>query len=336
MAASGGHETIRYGDDPSQFGELSLPSGTPRGVVVVIHGGFWKAAYDLVARAAARRRPGRERAGPRSTSSTGASATVGACPSTLDDVRAAIDTLDRPRPRPDPGRHPGPLGRRPPRGVGRPGARRWRRRSPHVISQAGVLDLVAADREGLGGGAVEALLGHPAGPADAAVDPRQQVPLDVPVWCVHGTDDDIVPISQSRDVRRGRHGGRCPRRSWSRSSGDHFVVIDPAHDAWRRPARDPRPDRLRPGSQQAAPVGCLSRAAGWRSSARSCATGPTVRVSIGDDRLQDHVVARLLGAQGGGLADQAEHLRAVVEVALHLVAGQLERLAHRASGRRSA
>src|SRR4051794_35348103 len=40
-------ETVRYGDDRSQFAELSRPSGTPRGVVVVIHGGFWKAAYDL-------------------------------------------------------------------------------------------------------------------------------------------------------------------------------------------------------------------------------------------------------------------------------------------------
>lgn len=35
-----------YGDDPSQYGELHLPSGTPHGVVVVVHGGFWKAQYD--------------------------------------------------------------------------------------------------------------------------------------------------------------------------------------------------------------------------------------------------------------------------------------------------
>ena len=39
--------TVRYGADPSQFAELWLPSGTPRGVVVVIHGGFWRARYDL-------------------------------------------------------------------------------------------------------------------------------------------------------------------------------------------------------------------------------------------------------------------------------------------------
>ena len=39
-------DRIAYGDDPSQYGELSLPQGTPHGVVVVIHGGFWKAEYD--------------------------------------------------------------------------------------------------------------------------------------------------------------------------------------------------------------------------------------------------------------------------------------------------
>ncbi|MCW2752522.1 MAG: alpha/beta hydrolase, partial [Aeromicrobium sp.] len=40
-------EKIRYGDDPSQFGELSRATGRSKGVVVVIHGGFWRAQYDL-------------------------------------------------------------------------------------------------------------------------------------------------------------------------------------------------------------------------------------------------------------------------------------------------
>src|SRR5215469_3626239 len=39
----------QYGQDPAQFGELWLPGGTrsPAGTVVVIHGGFWRARYDL-------------------------------------------------------------------------------------------------------------------------------------------------------------------------------------------------------------------------------------------------------------------------------------------------
>ena len=40
--------------------------------------------------------------------------------------------------------------------------------------------------------------------------------------------------------------------------------------------------------------------------------------------VQHHRVARLLRAQRGGLAHQAEHLRAVVEVALHLVPVEVE------------
>lgn len=38
---------ISYGDHPSQFGELTLPTGGPRAVVVVVHGGFWRQRRDL-------------------------------------------------------------------------------------------------------------------------------------------------------------------------------------------------------------------------------------------------------------------------------------------------
>src|SRR6266702_4464335 len=37
----------RYGTDPSQFGELWLPEGAALGTVVLLHGGFWRAQYDL-------------------------------------------------------------------------------------------------------------------------------------------------------------------------------------------------------------------------------------------------------------------------------------------------
>lgn len=39
---------LAYGPDPSQFGDLRVPSGEgPHPVVIVIHGGFWRAKYDL-------------------------------------------------------------------------------------------------------------------------------------------------------------------------------------------------------------------------------------------------------------------------------------------------
>src|SRR5262249_23818589 len=38
---------IRYGTAPSQFGDLRLLDGGPRPVAVLLHGGFWRAAYGL-------------------------------------------------------------------------------------------------------------------------------------------------------------------------------------------------------------------------------------------------------------------------------------------------
>ena len=69
------------------------------------------------------------------------------------------------------------------------------------------------------------------GPGDAEVDPRQQLPLDVPVWCVHGTDDDTVPISQSRDYVAAATAAGA-QAELVEVAGDHFVVIDPTHEAW--------------------------------------------------------------------------------------------------------
>jgi len=48
LPAPPGARRFPYGSDPSQFGELRLPSGKgPYPVVVVIHGGCWYSEYDL-------------------------------------------------------------------------------------------------------------------------------------------------------------------------------------------------------------------------------------------------------------------------------------------------
>ncbi len=40
---------LAYGSDPNQFGDLRLPKGAgPFPVVMNIHGGFWRAKYDLL------------------------------------------------------------------------------------------------------------------------------------------------------------------------------------------------------------------------------------------------------------------------------------------------
>lgn len=39
--------TIHYGKSASQFGHLYLPETSSRGIVCLLHGGFWKSAYGL-------------------------------------------------------------------------------------------------------------------------------------------------------------------------------------------------------------------------------------------------------------------------------------------------
>ena len=227
--------TVRYGHDPSQFVELSLPPTSPKGVVVVVHGGFWRARYDLEL--------GRPLAA--SLVEHGWAAwnveyrrvgNGGGNPETLDDVAAAVDALadqdlDLSR--------VVTLGHSAGGHLATWAASRGRHdRWPDgvavtaVVSQAGVLDLGSAYAEALGAGAVEAFLGHPPGPDDDPADPLRQVPLEVPVHCVHGLDDDVVPVSQSRAYVAAANAAGA-RAELSEVDGDHFVVVDPASDAWR-------------------------------------------------------------------------------------------------------
>lgn len=233
-----------YGSDPSQYGELTLPPGDgPFPVVVVVHGGFWRSAYDLtLGRPLAADLVGRgyatwnleyRRVG-----------NGGGWPATFEDVAAGIDRLVGLDLRLDLATVLG-LGHsagghlavwaasRPGLPAGSPGAGPVVRLAG-VVAQSGVLDLRLAAAEGLGGGATQALLG---GPPDAVPErypvasPVERVPLGVPVTCVHGRADTIVPISQSTSyVDAATAAG--DRAELIEVDGDHFVVIDVTSPAW--------------------------------------------------------------------------------------------------------
>ena len=235
-------ERVVYGSDPSQYAELTRPGGKSRGVVVVLHGGFWKAAYDaslgrplaadLVARGWTAYNVEYRRIGPGPVPGGG-----GGVPETLDDVAAAIDALaDQDldlRTVVTLGHSAG--GQLAAWAAARGRFSRWPAGVDvtAVISQAGVLDLTAASDAGLGQGAVPAFLGGQPGPAYDRVDPTRQLPLDVPVWCVHGDADTVVPIEQSSTyVERAVAAGATAELV--QVEGDHIVVIDPASAAWAR------------------------------------------------------------------------------------------------------
>jgi acetyl esterase/lipase len=231
----------RYGPHPDQYAELHIAGGDHLGVAVVIHGGFWRAAYDaslgrqlasdLVERGWTTYNVEYRRVG-----------SGGGWPSTLQDVSDAIDLLsvldvDLSRVVAIGHSAGGHLatwaaGRAalPPSAPGS---------SPRVsvtgvVSQAGVLDLRTGAATGVGGSAIPDLLG---GRPDEVperydcADPIARVPLSAPVVCVHSRADASVPIAQSEAYVAATRavGGVAALVEFD---GDHMAHVDPTSTAW--------------------------------------------------------------------------------------------------------
>jgi acetyl esterase/lipase len=238
---------LAYGPDPSQFGELSLPTQPSRGTIVVIHGGFWRAQYGLalgrpLAADLVRRGYTVWTIEYRRVGQAGGRGGGGGWPATLDDVGAAIDhlvQLDIDSNRVVTVGHSAG-GHLAVWAAGRPGiADGAAGSSPAVrlrgaVSQAGVLDLVTAANTGVGGTAVPDLLGGLPDqvPARYAIaDPSQAIPLDVPVLCVHAKADDDVPYELSVGyVAAATAAGATA--TLATVPGDHYTLIDPSAPAW--------------------------------------------------------------------------------------------------------
>lgn len=236
-----------YGPDPSQYGELYLPDGPSVGVVVVIHGGFWRSTYgaELGAPLARDLAAGGFVAWNLEYRRVG---NGGGWPATFEDVAAGIDELA------GLGARFG-FGAECVVGLGHSaggqlaawaGARRkFPRQAPGacprvnltgVVSQAGVLDLQAAHELRLSDDAVSRFLG---GPPDAVpdryrfADPMCQLPLDIPFYAVHGIEDTTVPVSMSRNYAAACKSARG-QAEFVAVPGGHFELIDPESEAYRR------------------------------------------------------------------------------------------------------
>lgn len=218
---------LRYAEHDDGVLDLHLPA-EPNGVtVLLVHGGFWRTAYDRthtrpMARALAEggftvATPEYRRVGP---------GAPGGWPTTAEDVREAARRL------------PELLGSRglgvgPVRAIGHSAGGHlvlWLATTgvplQRVVALAPVCDLAAALDRRLGSDATRAFLGR-ASPDGA--DPMQLFAdgLTTDVRIVHGVDDEPVPIDLSRGFV-----ARHPRVSLIEVAGGHFELIDPASAQW--------------------------------------------------------------------------------------------------------
>lgn len=244
-----GGERIAYGDHPSQFGELRVPSGPgPHPVVIYVHGGCWLAQWDLghAAHACA----GLTGAGLATWNieyrRVGASGD--SWPATFLDVSSGADhlrvvagayELDPARvvvaghsagghlamwlaarhriPRGHPLHTPDPLR---PRGA---------------VALAGVLDLIRAHELRVCGTAVEQLLGGtPAAQAERyqAASPYELLPLGIRQILIHGRQDDVVPLEISERYRARAHDLADRVDLVLVDAADHFDLGDPRAPAF--------------------------------------------------------------------------------------------------------
>ncbi len=240
---------LRYGTERGQVAELWHPA-TMRGampVVVLIHGGYWRAAHTkvLMRRLAKAVTDEGWAAWNVEYRRTGRWGGGGGWPATFHDVADAVDALARV---PDvdldrvvtcghsagghlalwvAGRHrlhegdPG----RPVRVVVR-----------GAVSLAGVVDLRSGARLGLGDGAVQALIGQEPDAAPAIYDrasPAAMLPLGIPQVLVHGLGDTVVPPSMSEAYVAAAHqAGDLDAIYAPVPDIGHMDVISPRRTAW--------------------------------------------------------------------------------------------------------
>ena len=243
-----GPEIVTYGNHPSQFAEFWKPSAEPPWpVVVMIHGGAWRDredrkimhpnAQDLADRSYAvwnieYRRLGED---------------GGGYPGTLTDVGRAIDALaDQGEEIPvDPqrvialghsaGGHlalwAAARGNLP---ADAPGAGP-RVRVRGVFALAPVPDLVrCADEHLVEGACVEFLGGGPSDVPDRyeIASPDARLPLGVRQVLLHGTEDEVVPLSLSQRYADDARAAGDPVELIELPFGNHFTPIDTENSGW--------------------------------------------------------------------------------------------------------
>lgn len=240
---------LPYNTGPHHFGDLRLPDGPgPHPVVIGIHGGFWRARYDLgyyghlcaalTARGVATWNIEYRRVGQPG----------GGWPGTLEDVALATDYLRELAPI-----HNLDLDRVVTLGHSAGGhLALWLAARPHIptgsplhnatplllrgaVSLAGVCDLLRGWELNLGSGAVADFVG---GSPDklperyASASPAALLPLGVQQVLMHGSNDDSVPLTLSEGYQAAAAAQGDDVRLITLAGIGHFEPVDPHSNVW--------------------------------------------------------------------------------------------------------
>ncbi|MER7490222.1 alpha/beta hydrolase [Streptomyces sp. NPDC126497] len=249
--------TAAYGDDPDQLIDFYAPRGEggPAPLVVVLHGGAWRAPHDrrhispfaaflagrgfAVASVEYRRGAGEP---------AGGGPVAGRWPDTFDDVAAAVDAL------------PGLIRERVPRADLRrivltghsagghlalwaaarhvlPAGSPWRTDEPAplrgVVALAPIADLEVADKLDVCGGAARQLLGGDDHFAERRphADPGLLLPTGIATTLVQGRTDTVVPQAVAESYAEAAAKAGEVVGVTSLEDVGHFPLIDPRADA---------------------------------------------------------------------------------------------------------
>jgi acetyl esterase/lipase len=244
-------QLIAYGSDEEHFGVLRVPTTPPpHPIMVLIHGGMWRAMYDL------------DYFNPIASALTDAGIATwnieyrrlgngGGFPATFQDVARAVDHLRVLAP----ANHlnlerVAILGHSAGAALALWAAARARipqksalidlAKNPiqmsAVFSLAGVVDLGAA-AEHIGRQVIPQLLGGTRAKYPerfAATNPFEMLPLGVPQFLFHGNKDEDVPLAMSQDYFTAAKKCGDPITLVTQRNAGHFELVDPKTKEWNQ------------------------------------------------------------------------------------------------------